>query len=327
MADILVIETGGTIASQSDNGVISLSEKSSHFKEFKDISFKTASPYKILSENLNEGHLELLIKEVDKGLSRNVKGIIILHGSDTLAFSSAMIGLAFAHTKIPIVLTGANRPPQVPGSNATANLGSAITVINRCPGGVYTAYQNSDGINRVYLATRIRSADIFSDDFSDISLPLGYTEGGEFIPINGRLFSLLGGAENKPLPLKDITFKNKIGLIFPFPGLNYRDYSINSLAAVLCATYHSSTVAVAPENSSLTLLAKRLELEGKRLYLAPVKSENQLYETTKAILDLGGVSLGAISIEAALCKLMLAYNIKGLSPEEFLKENRYFETI
>ncbi len=331
MAHILVIQTGGTIASSDKGGVISLGGDNDLFREFKGESFKIISPYKILSENLRENHLELLIKEVLEGLKGDVKGIIILHGSDTLAFTSAMIGLCFSYASVPIVLTAANKPPENPGSNALINLRSAVSVIGSCPGGVYTTYknQNSPGKCTVYLATRIRSADIFTDDFSDIATPLGYTEKGKFKVENGELFSLISDEALKGKAIEgEITFKNKIGVISPYPGYDYKGFNVDLVAAVLHTTYHSSTAPTEPADNSPLLLIKRLAAEKKSLYLAPVKRDlESLYETTQSLVDFGAVSLGHISVEAALAKLMLAYNLKETSPEEFLKKNRYFETL
>ncbi len=324
MKNILVIQTGGTIGSSDLNGVVALTDKSQNlFKQFANAKFTLTSPYKILSENLREKHFEILIKNIAENLNSNFDGIIILHGSDTLAYTSSILGLFFAGCSKPIIVTASNKPPKHPKSNAFVNLKAAVKVAETFPGGVYTTWQNLGENCKVYLATRVRSADVFSDSFSGIDTPLGEMADEKIIPINQNLFKQIKLSTSSPL--NEIPhFKNKIGLIAPYPGFDFKSYNTENVAAVLLTTYHSSTAPTDSENSALHLLEK-LKNEGKMLYLAPVKSGTSLYETTKKLITDGAIPLGHITPETAYTKLLLTYNTKGIVKENFLKSNRYFE--
>ncbi len=54
-------------------------------------------------------------------------GFIITHGTDTLAYAAATLSCLLRHSEKPIVLTGAQLPMGVPGSDAAGNLTDAFT--------------------------------------------------------------------------------------------------------------------------------------------------------------------------------------------------------
>lgn len=74
--------------------------------------------------------------------------IVITHGTDTMAETAAVLGLAFATGDAAlagkrIVLTGAMVPYSVSGSDALFNLGSAIMAAQLVEPGVYIAMNGS----------------------------------------------------------------------------------------------------------------------------------------------------------------------------------------
>ncbi len=54
-------------------------------------------------------------------------GFVITHGTDTLAYAAATLSCLLQHAEKPIVLTGAQLPMGVPGSDAAGNLTDAFT--------------------------------------------------------------------------------------------------------------------------------------------------------------------------------------------------------
>ncbi len=55
-------------------------------------------------------------------------GFLILHGTDTLAQTAAVMGFAFSGLGKPVVLTGSMLPPEAPGSDALRNLASSMAL-------------------------------------------------------------------------------------------------------------------------------------------------------------------------------------------------------
>ena len=84
------------------------------------------------------------IKELAAGALAPDKydGLIITHGSDTLSYSSAFLGLCLCGLDIPVALTAADLVPDDPRSNAVENLRACVEVIEKFRRGVFTVYKN-----------------------------------------------------------------------------------------------------------------------------------------------------------------------------------------
>lgn len=64
-------------------------------------------------------------------------GIVILHGTDTLAQTGETLCAAIAEPQVPIVLTGAMRPYEMKQSDALQNLTEALFAAGLLPPGIY----------------------------------------------------------------------------------------------------------------------------------------------------------------------------------------------
>jgi L-asparaginase len=64
-------------------------------------------------------------------------GIVILHGTDTLALTGEALFRAVSPIRVPIILTGAMRPYEMKRSDALQNLTEAIFAAGVLPPGVY----------------------------------------------------------------------------------------------------------------------------------------------------------------------------------------------
>lgn len=214
MNKILVIGLGGTIGSV-DGDSISLDGnclKILNVTEHKNVLFEGVSPFKVLSENMTKELWQKLIDYLDVIDFSKYSGVVILHGSDTLAFTSSIIANAFWDKNI--VLVASDKPIQNPLSNAKANFDAAVTHLLSGRSGVYVSY---NGIKR---ANCITGADI-NDAFRVIT--------------------------HAPEP----TGKKKIGnknilIIKPYVSMDFGAYNLNSIDEVLIEMYHSATV---PENA------------------------------------------------------------------------------
>lgn len=64
-------------------------------------------------------------------------GVVILHGTDTLAVTGDLLAREIHHPTVPIVLTGAMRPFEMKRSDALQNLTEALFAAGVMPPGVY----------------------------------------------------------------------------------------------------------------------------------------------------------------------------------------------
>lgn len=137
---ILVIFGGGTIVSsfhRSATGPDENTSKSLHdyvekFFKDKDIKLVCYDPWGIPgkdSSNLNPSDwlkiTSIIVKEFQKGLN----GVLILYGTDTMAYLSSWLSLCFPKIYIPIILTGSQLTLDYIPEDVTLNLRGAAQVV------------------------------------------------------------------------------------------------------------------------------------------------------------------------------------------------------
>lgn len=347
MKKILVVLTGGTIGSKVDGDIIDIRERSpyqlislyceSYHRKAEE--FDVIEPITTLSENMTPELLSRLCHSLNEISYEQYEGVIITHGSDTLSYTAALVGMLFHHVPVPLVLVASNMPLSEEGSNGLHNFAAAVDLIGEKKiRGIFVIYRNAEGITDVFLATRVVEADPFTDNFRDFGgSPFGKMEEGHFVPLKGRYHPAVeevNEAKEKNCDLPG-NFERRILVIRPYPGLSYEQFDLEKKpAAVLHYLYHSATACVEGQEASFAKFAEKCRRYGIPVYVASLKDENgKRYATGEAILKAGGIPLYNISLEAAYAKLMILYNsleVPGKDDKEILKkagENIYFESI
>lgn len=210
MNKILVIGLGGTIGSVKKDsiGLDRNNLKILDYVSCDNTLFEGVSPFSVLSENMTIPLWKKLVEFIDSIDFSKYTGVIILHGSDTLAFTSSIIANAFPDEKI--VLVAADKPIEDKDSNGISNFENAVWAIIK---GIDSPLVSYDGIFR---ANCITSADI----------------NDRFVSINSTI---------PPVNSKTIYDKN-ILIINPYVGINLENYNLKTVDAVLVSMYHSATV-------------------------------------------------------------------------------------
>ncbi len=126
MKRVLLIATGGTIASRyTENGLspqISGDELLSFVPEAEEFcSTDVISPFSLDSTNVRREQWLDLEKVIEHHYDR-YDGFVICHGTDTMAYTAAALSYLIQNSKKPIVLTGAQRPIDLPITDARTNL-------------------------------------------------------------------------------------------------------------------------------------------------------------------------------------------------------------
>ena len=342
MKKILVIFTGGTIGSMTNGKEIDVDESRAFFlidkfyqNSREQVEFETMRPLNILSENSTGKSLTILVNELLKIDYSKYDGIIITHGSDTLPYTSSLVGYVLAGIDIPVVLVASNYELSNPLSNGIRNFTAAVEFIcHEKLAGIFVVFENKKGEMRLYLATRLVEAKAFDDQFSGYGeMDLGEIKNGKLIG-NGKSVDYYRekSGEISYVKYNHVILDDNILFIRPFPGLNYEyfDFSGKKPKAILHGLYHSSTACAgeigASELTSLAGFIKRCKEQEIDVYLAPFRNvEGDLYASSNILLESGGIPLSNITIEAALMKMMLAYNIGIKDVKEFMKKEIYFE--
>ena len=142
---ILLLCTGGTIASTlkkegyapglSDTDIL---EYIPAVKEFCKVD--TVQVCNIDSTNMTPNHWSSVVKEIKKYYEK-YDGFVILHGTDTMAYTAAALSYMIQNSKKPIVLTGSQKPISLEITDAKTNLMDSIR---------YACADNSSGVQIVF---------------------------------------------------------------------------------------------------------------------------------------------------------------------------------
>ena len=156
MKNILVVFTGGTIGSIATGGTINTSESTSfkliqlfeqHYENHRQIHFDTIQPLQILSENLAPAAWKTLIAAIEAARPDQYDGIIITHGTDTLAYTACALSFYFNAAKIPMLLVSSDYPLDHPKPTGLKTLSAPLNLsCKKARPGVFVPYRNQQQI-------------------------------------------------------------------------------------------------------------------------------------------------------------------------------------
>ena len=126
MKKILLIATGGTIASRyTDQGLspaIPAQEIIRYVPETSEFcTIDTCEPFSLDSANVGPKQW-LTIARIIGEKYYQYDGFVICHGTDTLAYTAAALSYLIQNNKKPVVLTGSQKPIDLPVTDARTNL-------------------------------------------------------------------------------------------------------------------------------------------------------------------------------------------------------------
>lgn len=220
-----LIVTGGTIASKLDartGGVKALTNLGEFAKIYPEMFEKhdinINSPFMELSENMNSEHWRKIAAEVKKMADdKEIKGIIITHGSDTLHYTSAALSFMLRNLNKPVVLTFSQRSIDRASSDAELNLKCAAEfALSDCAEVVIIGHasENDDycyalrgaKVRKMHSSRRDTFKAVNSKPIAKIGEKVEFLE--EYNAKNGEI----GKVE------LDDNFSNKVALIKFYPG-------------------------------------------------------------------------------------------------------------
>lgn len=225
-----LVTTGGTIGSRKVNGVIKLSSAATDQIAAIVGADEVYDKVAIHSERIEFSDLSEVRRVIAEALKSDSDGLIVTHGTDTLAFTSAYLAYAFCDTKIPIVMCSADLPLTERDSNGFDVLQSAKTFLPHSAPGVYVIYKNPGFTPTVHHAARLLPAHLHEHMYYSIGGDCVFNDTGL---MHGMDFDIEG---------------HKVLCITPYVGLDYSSFNLDGYSAVVQSAYHSGTVNSADFN-------------------------------------------------------------------------------
>ncbi len=307
---ILFVFTGGTIGSTRSNDTIATDSKKPYMllekygeKYSTDFSYDTIEPFTELSENFSGRHISSLLELISERINGNYDGIIVTHGTDTLAYSASACGYAFGNQCIPICLVSSNYPIEDKRQNGTSNLHAAIEIIRSgdIRGTIVPYKNNSDTTVMFHRGTRISNSVALNDDvFSVFNTVMGHIDdGGAF----HRNPNYVERNDELSAPESFDLSEQSYGIlrVFPYPGMIYPKIDTH-VKTVLLDTYHSGTID--GKSEAVKRFLTNANDCGAKIFV----TGNAAY-TSADIFDKYGVIRLSMSPVAAYMKLWLYENV------------------
>jgi len=229
---VKILAVGGTILSKVDyrtggvRSAVDPEELIDIIPEVLDIAdIDTEIIMSKYSEHLTQEDWRIIAEKVSKAYREKWDGIVVLHGTDTLGYTSAALSFALKGIGIPVILIGSQRSSDRPSSDAAMNLLSALYLAgNFRYSGVFVSMHNSssDDLVAVHLGTRVRKNHTsIRSAFQSIDVPpIAYVRNFTEILYEDFLDELIlkergeDALDFKPL------FSKKVALIKFYPGMS-----------------------------------------------------------------------------------------------------------
>jgi len=301
---ILLIHTGGTIGMTKDieSGVLkpdmfyeSLVKVIPELYNIADIEVEI--PFIVDSAELYIPHWQQIVEIIKHKIDR-LDGVIITHGTDTLSYTASALSYMLMNIRIPVILTGAQKPLSELRSDARSNFINAVEMA---------------------ASSEIKEVAIFFDDKlmrGNRTVKKHINHFDAFDSPNYPFLAKVGidieiYRQNLLTPRGLFHVFDKmdpsIAVYKTFPGCGYDYFQPgNNIRAVLLIGYGAGTLSL----SSGELL-KRAETwinDGKLVILMSEtrggKLDPKLYESGSELLKIGAIHARDMTFEASITKLM-----------------------
>jgi len=311
---VVIMSTGGTIASRVDyrtgavRSALSASDLYGVVPELSDVAqVDTEIVFSLYSENITPKHWTELAQTVAKRIGQGVDGIVIAHGTDTMAYTSAALSFALQNLPVPVILVGAQRSSDRPSSDAATNLIGAVKAAGEAPFaevGLAMHETVSDNTIVVHRGTKVRKCHTSRrDTFKSINdFPIA--------KVKDHQVTMMTDTCHKRDPKRTLVlkpnFSDKVALVKFHPGLD---------PTVIDFYVNSGMKGILLEGSGLGHVSKycfdaikRATAKGVVVALASQciwgRVDMNVYDTGRDLLSFGVVPLEDMFPETGLVKLM-----------------------
>ena len=310
MKKILLLTTGGTIASvPGEDGLVPEAAPPALTRVIQEFSrhyeIKSRNILNLDSSNIQSEEWQLIARSVYESLP-DYDGIVVTHGTDTMAYTASMLTFMLENLKKPVVLTGSQMPISLPLSDAPGNLAAAFAAVDAGLHGVSVAFNHK--IILGCRAVKVRAMGI--DAFASVNSPIR----GE-VMANG-----LAVYDNSPPPEGETALNsrlcNDVFLLKLIPGTNPRIFDALAqlpyrgviLEAFGAGGLHFIRRDLSEKIRALVEKGIAVVVCSQCLYDA---SDFSIYEVGRKILEAGAIPAGDMTTEAAVTKLMWALGQTG----------------
>ncbi len=316
---VALIGTGGTIASYVDHRtgavcpVRSADDLLYLLPELGSFCrLRVTVPMSKLSEDITSTDWMKMASEVVSAFGAGARGVVVAHGTDTLAYTASALSFVLRDLPGPVVLTGSQRSSDRPSSDAFSNLLHSVMLAAGSDLGEVCVLMHasiSDGISAVHRGCRVRKMHTSRRDaFRSVnSEPLGsVTDSGIDLTAPYRR------ADTNARPRIEGAFSDDVLLLSAQMTLDGR--TLRSIGEMKRAFVIAGT-GLGHVSSSLAPIIKELVEGGKPVVMASSclngRVNLRVYSTGRDLLEAGVIEAGDMTPESAHVKTMWCLGVLG----------------
>lgn len=307
---VSIVSTGGTIASRIDyrtGAVTSQFRASDILHAIPGLAslarFRAVQLCNILSENMTPSIWQQLARAVHDEIAAGAEGILVTHGTDTMAYSAAAIRF-MVRTPVPVVFVGSQRSADRPSSDnvmnglcataaALSDLGEVVVVMHDSTSDDICAIHRGSRVRKMHTSRRDAFRTIGSGSLGTIAYP-------------SLEVTLSSGAVKRgtnTLSLHD-HLEERCGIVWYYPGMNpdllsswegYKGIILAGTGLGHVGTSFISRIRELIAGGMMVVMTSQC-LQGRVC--------DRVYDTGRDLLAAGVIEGGDLLPEVALVKLM-----------------------
>ncbi len=226
--EIAILGCGGTILSKVEYKtgaafpVFGPNEILNAFPKIKSMaSIHAKMLFRLLSEDFSIYHWKTIADEVSKEINAGVKGVVLMHGTDTMHYTSAALSFALQNLPVPVVLVGAQRSSDRPSSDNETNLYNALLLAKSdiAQVGICMHASSSDDYAYFHRGTKVRKMHTSRrDTFQSINSPPFAKVDHRTVKIEPFTLDYNKRDEKRKLDLHN-HFSENVGILYSHPGI------------------------------------------------------------------------------------------------------------
>lgn len=296
-----------------------------YFSKTKNIEFEYHSFSQLLdSSQFNIGHWQQMATEIERRYN-DFDGFIIIHGTDTMAYTASALSFVFENLTKPIVLTGSQLPISHTRTDAVTNFSNAIHIAASSAFGLPVINEVSICFNdKVFRGNRCTKAS--TNDFEGFTSPNypALAELEESIKVNTK--SLWQNGREKFNC--NSNFNPNVLVLTLFPGIRTdlltKLVEDSDVDGIIIKTFGSGNAPCSPQFLDVLKNAKD---QGTFVMFITQCLQGSVhlgkYAASNIFKEIGVISGYDITTEAALSKMMwvLAQKITKKEQEKLLLSN------
>lgn len=167
---LLLLSTGGTIASvASDDGLVPGESGEQLIKMMGSLPYDITvkDVLSLDSSNIQPEEWAVIAKAIYNA-RHDYDGIVVSHGTDTMAYTTSMMTFMLQGINLPVVFTGSQVPMNVVLNDAQSNMKLAFAAAANCDPGIYLAFDRQ--VMRGCRAVKVRTTAF--NAFESVNFPV-----------------------------------------------------------------------------------------------------------------------------------------------------------